>query len=113
MEECKYDWNLEEIDKPINERIPLPKPTSEFIKMLNLAKQLSANKSVGSDAESADQQHGDEDTNQDEGEEEENEEEEEDEDEPNGSVIEEKKTTQLNRNESESNIENSLVPCPN
>ena len=112
LEECKYDWNLEEIDKPINERIPLPKPTSEFIKMLNLAKQLNTNKSVGSDAESADQQHGDEDTNQDEGEEEENEEEE-DEDEPNGSVIEEKKTTQLNRNESESNIENSLVPCPN
>ena len=123
LEEWKYDWNLEEIDKPINERIPLPKPTSEFNKMLNFAKQLSSKESMGSDRESADQQHGDEHTNQEENEEEDEEEEEEaeneedenedEEEEPNGSVIEENKSIQLNRNESESNIESSLVPCPN
>lgn len=44
LDECKYDWNIEEIDKPANERIPLPKPTSEFTKLFEAAKQLAMRK---------------------------------------------------------------------
>lgn len=41
LEECKDDWNSEEIDKPKHERIPLPKPTSDFTKMLTFVQQLA------------------------------------------------------------------------
>lgn len=40
LEECKYDWNIEEVDKPKHERIPLPKPTSEFSKLMLAVQQL-------------------------------------------------------------------------
>lgn len=33
IQECTYDWNIEEIDKPEDERIPLPAPSEEFIKV--------------------------------------------------------------------------------
>ena len=66
LEECKYDWNLEEIDKPLNERIPLPKPTSDFSKLLIIAKQLVTKGSVVSDQESAEEQHEEGDNNIDE-----------------------------------------------
>lgn len=61
MNECKSDWNQEEFDKPAGERIPLPKPTSDFSKLLNIAKQLVTKGSVVSDQESAEEQHGESD----------------------------------------------------
>lgn len=40
LKEWTYDWNVEEVDKPAHERIPLPKPTSEFSQLLDIVKQL-------------------------------------------------------------------------
>ena len=110
LEECKYDWNLEEIDKPLNERIPLPKPTSDFSKLLIIAKQLVTKGSVVSDQESAEEQHGEGDNNIDE-EDERNEELKVDE--PHGSAFNNSNKSKRIPTESESNIENSLVSCPN
>jgi hypothetical protein len=49
LEECKYDWNVEEIDKPENERIPVPKPTSEFSRHFEAIKQLALEKELEGD----------------------------------------------------------------
>lgn len=43
---------MEEIEKPIKERIPLPRPTSDFLKMFEIAKQLILKEHTASDQES-------------------------------------------------------------
>lgn len=111
MDECKADWNEEELDKPKHERIPLPKPTSDFQKLYNAVQQLIRNPKIDSDHESADEPkfydaEGEEDENEDEEEEEESEDEKQPE--PNSANSGGRIQT-----ESDSNIENSLVPCPN
>jgi uncharacterized membrane protein YukC len=81
LEECKYDWNIEEIDKPENERIPLPRPPSEFTQLYEAVKDLIQKASQSSDGNSEEgEQAEDEEAEEDEeGESEEEEDEEEDE----------------------------------
>lgn len=109
LEEWKYDWNLEEIDKPLNERIPLPKPTSDFSKLLNIAKQLGSKGSVVSDQESTEEQHGEGDNHFDDN----HRNNEAKFEEPHGSAFNNRKKSRIIATESESNIESSLISCPN
>lgn len=39
LDECKEDWNFDELNKPETERVPLPKPTPEFMQQLSLVKK--------------------------------------------------------------------------
>ena len=41
LKEWEDDWNYEEVDKPVNERIPLPKAPRSFVKLYEKAKQLT------------------------------------------------------------------------
>ncbi|CAI2384054.1 unnamed protein product [Moneuplotes crassus] len=44
VRDCEKDWNYEELEKPVNERIPLPKPTKEFLTDFQRATDLHHSK---------------------------------------------------------------------
>ena len=118
IKECEDDWNVEEIDKPVSERIPLPKPTRDFLKLYEKAKQLAKTPIHLSENNSEKEESSDkseEEDEEDEEEEEESEEEDKDEEEDNFETYNEASEEIQTKDETkeESKDESSLVSCPN
>lgn len=98
----------------MHERIPLPKPTREFIKLFEKAKELSSTRAEFYNNESEQEESNS--SNEEEEEESEDESEEKEPEKPKQVETQRESRNQpieKTQSESESNAESSLIPCPN